>query len=293
MTIYYDPTEGRQGTRLPQQLVQSGIPLKGLEAFTGGDLLITPLDKPKMVEITESKPSQIALRKHTEAGLLIQRKTGRDLTNSIIDGHLTKLVIAKMLMWSTAPWLAFIGDIKCDRDGMCVIDGGVTNLSYDQVQGALEAWQLRGGYYSCIGTDALFTKWVNRWHTKVQTWREDVALPPRQAQQVITGLLYDPIPWRATLATMPNIGNEKASKIAEYCGSLWASLHFLTTQDSLKCAGKPKNVIGRGTINEIRGWLGLPDGTTLIPVTDEDVDNGAVQSHYRAKEQEEQDNGDD
>ena len=44
MTIYYDPTESRKGTRLPDSIIKSGRPLENLERLTGSDLLVTPYE---------------------------------------------------------------------------------------------------------------------------------------------------------------------------------------------------------------------------------------------------------
>lgn len=70
--IYIDHTEGRDNTRLSQSILDISKPIIGLETQTGADILITPLDEPlpPNVNIPPAKP---VLKRHCEAGMLIQR----------------------------------------------------------------------------------------------------------------------------------------------------------------------------------------------------------------------------
>ena len=51
MKIFYDPTEAREGTKLPMNVIQAGVPLPGLEGLTGGDILISPLSSPELTRV--------------------------------------------------------------------------------------------------------------------------------------------------------------------------------------------------------------------------------------------------
>jgi ERCC4-type nuclease len=284
MTIYYDPTEAREGTRLPKAVIAAGKVLPGLEMLTGGDILISALgDAPLNWEsAADNKPRRIALRKHTESGLLVQRKTGRDLVNSIVDGHLTTYTLARMLEWSETPWLAIQGDYKRDKDGLVVVDGFSTNCTWSQLQGAMEAWQLRQGYITVppLPTDTAFCEWINRWsERKISHFKDDVVLPPRKPQQIIVGGMTDDYPFRSVLACFPDIGAEKATDLAEYCGSLWASLMFLSCASSNELPGKPKG-IGAGTIRKAQAFLGLPVNTALCPLEVSDKDWNGLWGNY-------------
>src|SRR5512143_3765089 len=107
--LYYDPTEARDATRVPLQVIRSGLPLPGLETETGADFLLSPLSAPKMEAVRpESRASLTALRKHCEAGLLIQRKSGLDLIGSLPALAAIQLRMAK---YSRAPWLLIIGTL--------------------------------------------------------------------------------------------------------------------------------------------------------------------------------------
>ncbi len=262
--------------------------LPGLELLTGADILISPLTEPILnwEKALDSKPRRMNLRKHTDAGLLIQRKTGRDLVNSIMDGHLTSYTLARMLEWSETPWLVIQGQYRRDPHGMCIVDDYTTNMRYTQLQGALESWQLRQGYYSILSSDGAFCEWIDRWHSrKLEHWKEDISLPPRKPQQIIAGGMNDPYPWRSVLACFPGVGKERATDIAKYCGSLWMSLMFLSSGSSLTLPGKPKG-IGKTTIRNAQGFLGLPENTALYPCPTSGLDWLGMWEGYLRPEEE-------
>jgi hypothetical protein len=269
--IFIEASEAREGTRLPRAVIESARVVRNLEAYTGADMLISPLSEPPMPdELTDSKPRQLSLRKHCEAGLLIQRKSGRDLTNSIRDGHLTNEVLSRMLQWTSAPWLLIEGNFLRDREGMVVVDGYTTNTMWSQLQGAMEAWQLRGGYMTTppLPTESAVTEWVARWNsTKIYMWRKDMVLPPRKTQQVLVGAMVNEKPWRTTLASFPGIGPEKANDIADVCDNLWQAIQMLTDPKTLVWDKRPKG-IGKTTIRNIQAYLGLPEGTIFCPIND-------------------------
>ena len=264
--LYYDPTESRSGTRLPDTVIRSGVALPGLEKATGADFIISPLSEPKLTEITASRPSQIGLRKHTEAGLLVQRKSGLDLISSIPD---LSNILAKMLDWTMYPWLLVAGEYKINKQGKVIAGERETEWGYNSLLGALEDWQLRGGYYTILCKDSLIGPWVARWHDKVDVFKDqsDKIILPRKPTQTITvsNSNGDDMPWRATLASFPGIGIETATAVANYCGTLADSLVFLSDQNNIRLKevvsedGKnayPKNV-GQAKLVDARQWLGL------------------------------------
>jgi len=292
--LYYDPTESRLGTRLPDTVIRSGTALPGLEKATGADFIISPLSEPKLNEITNSKPSQIGLRKHTEAGLLVQRKSGLDLISSIPD---LSNILAKMLDWTAYPWLLIAGEYKINKRNKIVVGERETEWEYNAFLGALEDWQLHGGYYSILCRDGLIGPWVARWHDKVNVFRDqsEKLILPRKPTQVITvsNDSGNDMPWRATLASFPGIGIETATTIANYCGTLADSLVFLSDQNNIRLKdatsedGKntyPKNV-GLAKLVDARQWLGLEviDGQqeVLTKIIGERVISRTKEKKYR------------
>ena len=263
--IFYDPTEGREGTRLPEPIVKSGIALPGLEALTGADLLLSPLTL-KLDEL-DSKLSQIKFQKHAEAGMLIQRKTGRDVTHLITDHS---EIIAKMHPWckTVAPWLLLVGSYGCNKEGALVVDGQALQWEYAAFIAALDAWQYQGveasqfdgGGITILARDIVVTPWVNRWLDKLRAPEPKKILAPKKASQVLVLAKDDDnLPWRITLMTFPGVGEELATRIAHYCGTLADSLAFISNPDhvTLKQDDKFPDGFGPSKFANAHRWLGL------------------------------------
>lgn len=257
MTIFLDPTETREHTRLPQTVIDSAQALPGLESQTGADLLISTLRMPPLMCVDDSDFSQANLRKHCHFGMLVQRKSGRDLTSSI-----AKLpdILHRMQQWTPLSWLIVIADMKVDKDGQVILDGQESGYTYASVEGALSYWQLRGGYYSILSRDSLLPQWINGWIDRLEKIQEDrtyyVHRPLQQALVTVPR-------WYETLATFPNIGQDRARLIAETCGSLWSSIEYLSNElESVHIDG-----IGKETFRQARKHLGYPAETVGLKLS--------------------------
>jgi len=195
----------------------------------------------------------MALKKLCQKGLLIQRKTGRDLTSSI---PRFDEILSKMLKWSDKPWLLFAGNIEV-KNGMVIIDGQETNYSHSALQGALDFWQLRGGYVSFLTDDSLIAPWLSQWLDRLRNWR-----PEHLARNTQQKLAKDSeYPWYVTLATFPGIGSELALAIAKWTGSLPDSLFALSDRNTEFMRDKPKG-LGKKRLARIREWF---DNKIMIP----------------------------
>jgi len=157
MQLWYDPTEARQGSKLPSNVISAGISLPKLEAETGADFLISPLTGPPLGQL--NKPGREILRVHCQAGILVQRKSGMDFMSSI--GKLMRIQW-RMQQWGRA-WLLVTGNIGCGKNGLAYMDGRRSHVSYQQAMGALDYWQLRGGGVTVLRRDGLVEKvdWVD------------------------------------------------------------------------------------------------------------------------------------
>lgn len=263
MKIYYDATESREGTRLPENVITSGKKLVGLERLTGADLLITTVNKPELPgNMTNSVPCMMMLRKACEDGLLIQRKSGGDLVNSI--DHLDQIE-GRMLEWTVNPWLLVTGDFKCNRDGNVVVDGRETKFSYWGMIGALDFWQIRGGGISLVCNDNHVGKWIADMANRMEMVgsQKEKLLEPRKPRQLLVQQSDDEqaqkiIAAMTTLMTFPGIGPTTARKIAEGFGSLAWALYWLSHPKSPE--GKIKiDGVGKETFRKARHWLGLDE----------------------------------
>lgn len=253
MPIYIDPSETKAGSRMPPAIIKVAKPIPALEAVTGADMLISPLRVPKLEWITNALPHQLILRKHCQAGLLVQRKTGRDLASSVPK---LSLIRDKMLRWTDSPWLLFVGDLKCNSNGMAIIDGQDTRYEYAAVQGALTSWQRlkngqRGGCVTFLSRDGLVASWVDNQLSRLRLLQEH---PERTVKRHFprppAGLDTDRAYTIRTLITCDEIGADKAALIADHCGSLAYSLVYLSEGEKCQLKG-----IGPKTFLAARRWL--------------------------------------
>lgn len=275
--IFYDPTESRERTRLPQSVILSGVPLEGLEAVTGADLLLSPLSTPNLEQVNEGNALQMAkLGKHLKGGLLIQRKSGLDLVTSI--PRLAEIILRMLRYSMNPPWLLFVGRLDATPYRYALVDDQMVSIhgsegeavSYKAVNRALTKWRLRGGGISIVVRDTLVAEWVNDMLELLQEIQAEPTKPiiRNDAMQVLTAPT-----WRDTLTTLPLIGEGKARLVGDHYGSLAKSLLGLTDLATLKRPDRPKG-IGQRIIQENRLYLGLNDGENLAIVNREERRKG-------------------
>lgn len=254
--IFIDPTEAREGTLLPQPVIDRAQTLARLEAETGADFLITPLSKPALNGIvTDSRLSYAKLFKHTQTGALVQRKSGLDLLSSI-----KKLpsILDRMLAWTPRPVLLAIGIFYANESSKVVCNGRATRWDYNSLWGALESWQLDGGFVRLLQQDSDILRWIVRIHNKLIAVRDDEPkLIERQWQRTVS---WNNDAWKQTLMTLPGIGLALADRVGDYCGSLAWSEYFLTDPAS---AGKLPGITAR-KIQTIRSYYGLKEGQIMM-----------------------------
>jgi ERCC4-type nuclease len=244
-----DPSELRFGSRLPDALRHAAKSCPNLEEQTGADLLLSPLRLPF--------GTNELLKRHVEAGLLIQRKTGLDLSSSITDGRLFHSLY-KMLQWTERPWLVVVGHLE-NRGSSGFIDGRET-LSYSAIQGALDYYQIRGGYLSLLHDDEAFVEWVNHCPAKLKA----VADNPEKVlyRKPLQTLAEDQK--LGMLLALPGLGPERARALYEAArGSLARALIILTADSGMEIRG-----IGEGTRQAVRKWLSI-GGWEQLALVDE------------------------
>jgi hypothetical protein len=258
MALYFDPTESRSSSRLPQAAQDLGRPLAGLEARTGADLFITAYDTP-LPDSIAAPPGSLLFARACEQGILVQRKHGADLVHSI--PHLTDIQ-GRMLRHTRLHYLAGIGRFEPTRDGHIAVDGQPTGWLYASYQGALDAWQLRGGQIALFPTEVTFSDWLQRTESVIGKIMSTLSVTPLPEPHTrINGGMFDPIPFRITLATFPGVGPKLAEDIGLYCGSLAHSLWWMTSTDT------GIRGVGDGLKRKWRAWLGLQQGEVLLPVS--------------------------
>lgn len=259
--IYVDDTEVRAGTRLPEDVQQRATVLVGLENLTGADILLCDVQD---IGDLETLPAQAKLKWACAEGMLIQRKTYRDICSSI---PTLKDCLCKMLQWSNDSWLLVtgqmvrIGDtiavfkemLHDDKKNRATILYELTQWKYSPLLAAIDKWQRRGGYVAWLADNDSIGLWLDvAWHVKENLEPEE-HIVHRVPQQML--FAND---WRDTLATLPGIGMKRAIE--------WAGPTLAHTLCSLSEAD------GSKTRDNIRRYLGLQDGLKLAIVPEIRVD---------------------
>ncbi len=213
-------------------------------------MLLSPLTTPKMEWVTRTLPHQLALKKHCKVGDLVQRKTGRDLASSVQDlNH----ILDRMLRCCERSWLLFIGELRCDKKGLAIIDGQETNVRCSAIEGAITSWQDHGGYYMNLSRDGRIIPWLNMRLEKLRKMldgREQILLPRVPTRPLISGHNSYEASAVATFASCPEIGPKKALLLVEHCGSIAWAMKYLSEM-------KPGDMPGFGarTIESAREWM--------------------------------------
>lgn len=267
--IFFDPTESRKGTRLPQNVIEAGTPLNELEQLTGADILVSPLALP----ISNSKFFQ----RHIEAGMLFQRKTGRDAMNSI--PHYDA-ILQRMLEHTTRPWLITIGDYKSSRESKVIVDGQEIGWEWNAWTGAKDWWQLHGGYIAELSRDGQLLQYLRQWEQRLSSddWQEGTAkhvVSLRLPKQVIG----DPDWVSVVLGLSIGFGQEKCEWLQENFYGLADFFQFFSDENNLKSALiKDTKGIGKSHFQKVKKRLGLRKTTALEVVEMEHIERKTVVS---------------
>lgn len=252
--IYFDQSEGRVGSRLPKDLLEYARPCIGLEAQTGADLLISPLET-LLPDNVNRPPGSLMLRKHTEAGMLIQRKSGSDMLGSI--PHLGS-ILQRMQQWDSVCWLLVCGKFIPSEKEEVIVDARTSGWQWVSYAGAKDAWCLRGGLIHEEPDDDHGAYWLNRMDANIGKLRKEaIVLPPVQK---IVGGMFDQNPWRVTLMSFPGCGEELSRRIAGYTGNLATALFYMSDVNSNRLPG-----VGIKLKEQWNRYLGLKPGEALIP----------------------------
>lgn len=253
--IFADSTEYSANSLMPQ--VSGIVQIDGLEKITGADFLISALTMPATTEVL--------IAKHLESGgILVQRKSGTDLINSIMDGRLMSS-LSKMCDQTQAHWqrlLITTGIYTPSTLGYSMVDGLQSTMSYISIMAMLDAWQMRGGSYINLINDEAIPDFLITKERRVKEFRDNnekiVFDPPLQT-------LVSVRDWRVTLATFPMIGEKKALAIGDFLNKN-PSLSYTLLDALMVVTGigvnKPPG-IGSGITAIAREWLGLEDGWEL------------------------------
>lgn len=253
-----------------------------LESLTGADILISPLQMPM---------TEVLLPRHIKAGaLLAQRKSGADLPASIDSRLWTSL--ARMRATGARQWqccLLLTGFyLPNTKTGKVLIitpefhqDGRVTfrtenypHMDYKSVQSSLRHWCWYGGVVHQLTCDDEIPGWCKVAEKRLmekrkagktkEIWPDAEKLfdPPAKDDP-----LQEPIEvrdWRRILAQLDKVGPIRATALRDAMleagadGTLFQALCWASWE---RRDGLPKvKQWGKGTIQSVKGELGVPDG---------------------------------
>jgi len=192
------------------------------------------------------------------AQLIIERKTGEDLLNSLRDERLLPQMarlVEKRLdeqaaqgAFTTWPYLVITGTIYRGPDGKVFTgERGLTGWNWDAVQGALLTIQEMGVFVIFAGGDEDFEAAVVRLANRK---RDLITLTPPRPPSILG-------PGAAFLANLPGVGPENSLKLVEWSNNepAWALAGI--TDLAIDCP------IPAATRRRIRAMLGLKDRQTL------------------------------
>jgi len=186
--------------------------------------------------------------------LVIERKTGDDLLNTIRGGRLFPQC-AKMLATSAWAYLVVCGQLTPDN-GHVKVDGIPTGWTWASYQGALLTCQEMGIGVVQVPSDTEFEAAVIRLAARD---RGSVPIRPPRVPNILSS-------GEAIIAALPGIGLERMQAVMEYAGgnAAWA-LTWLTELDN----GDHIPGVNIGTKQSIRRALGLEDWAQLSVISRE------------------------
>ncbi len=255
--IYHDPTEARPRTRVPSSTLGISRPVANLEQFTGADFLIDPYDDLLLPdELKDIPPHRVTLLQHCQSGVLIQRKSGRDLLGSIAE---LDAIQARMLEWSSQAWLVATGISRGGEKSVAVFGRKVKNWKWATVQGAETAWRLRGGSVVNIKTDNDLTELFKRIEFKIKEYFTDSTKMVAQKGHVQKVKLIDRN-WLNTLSAWPiGIGRKHLTAVAKFVVSRGHEPSLINVARCILSGQAKLNVGGWGDkrTDDVREWWGI------------------------------------
>lgn len=272
MNFYIDPTERREGTRIPENTLAMAIDLPGLEAATGADWLITPY---KFTGNANARPGRARLLKHLKAGgVLIQRKSGGDFISSVPDLKHFQARMSEFCYGETALlgrcWLLITSiEIANIKNKLMVVPAGKRShgISYAAAEGALIKWKLRGGNVDLLGSDDELGAWLNRMIKAIGDCKNE---PAREYSnwEPMQKLVLEPENWTTTgSAFPPGVGRKKLESLANELGGDKRNPPPLVNVIKMLTAGRVIDAKGWGKKlqSAMFDWWGLPkDGSRYI-----------------------------
>jgi len=253
MTLFYDGTESRSGSLLPENVVEYGYRWNRVEAETGGDFVVTPslskthkaiLMSRKMTSAQVAKALAISIpevikMQSAEAdmdsvlyeylylgSIVVQRKSGNDLISSVQGPRLEEALsrMNRAVPYRSQRMLLYTGTFG-EKNGYVTLDGKVTGLQYMAFAMALTAWCNRGGTLIHLESDNMILEWVKLLEKQLESYHNvstKFVYPetyyPSDMPDVydLLQLPIEVIDWRKTMVTFPGLGPDRVNALKKH-----------------------------------------------------------------------------
>ena len=264
--IYIDASELRVNSRLARHLADLStlfgnqpVPdfvkhcsRTNLEALTGADVMLTPLNLP----IT----GPALIKKHIGAGaIFVQLKFGRDLPGSL--GERMKESLYRMKSAGARPCqcvLMYVGSLSCGKDGWAVINGRSRQRpkrKYSGIMTAIWHWIRRGGSYYPVTREGELAQVLKAMERDLGAGSVTEFWPGK----ITTGFSNDPLEelekirdWRVAFANMSTaIGPARATSLMEAMEREGAAQNLL---QAMAWTSSPKQIRDEIGVPKMRLW---------------------------------------
>lgn len=282
--IVFDSTEASSNSRLTFDISKLGQPSSNLEKWTGSDFLISSLLMPVATEFL--------VRRHLDRGaVLIQRKSFNDLLSSIsdnsINASLSRMIAAgakyawQRIIMSTGIYVpdlstgsVLIGEPRLNSHQETYVflrPSVASSPNYKALSAIRRRIAMRGGYYLPLVCDDEIPKELTAWERDLRELSPTKEIYPTSIKLYDPPAEDDPLQelievrdWRRILARFDKIGPVRATALRDTMlehhtdDTLFQAL-CLASWSRRKYLPKVKHW-GKGTIQNVRDTLGVPDG---------------------------------
>ena len=302
MTLFYDGSESRSGSLLPESVVEYGYRWNRVEAETGGDFVVAPglsvthkaiLMSRKMTSVQIAKALGISITEvvklqSTEddmdsvlyeylylGSVVVQRKSGSDLIASVQGSRLEEALsrMNRAVPYRSQRMLLYTGKFG-EKDGYVTLDDRVTGLKYMAFVMALTAWCNRGGTIVHLESDAMILEWIQLLEKQLESYRHtstkyvySETYFPSDMPDVydLLQLPIEVIDWRKTMVTFPGLGPDRVNALRNHLEEEYGKA-ILWNALQVATSQSAKSISGWGpkSIKNVRAWLGIPDGYELV-----------------------------
>lgn len=297
--IYYDISESRENSNLPQNVIDYGKPFNNLEKLTGADFVIVPElgNYEKAIALQEVGKNLMEISKELELPLpdvielindqeavihnwlfsgavLVQRKSGYDFVASM--GSRLNEAIARMNQVSQKQYqrVVLVTGLFGRKNDWLTVNGRVTEWGWYSFSGAISAIKYKGALVEFVPSDDDILDWIKVQEMQLLKYKRE------STQWIVPTVYYPPdfpelddplqlmIPVkdaRLSIVSIDGWGISKVNSLYNYVKQTLELNRHPTLYELLHYAtsfetAKYIKGIGKALIQNARDYVGLADG---------------------------------